>query len=112
MRQDQRQKAEKIIDDHLSGLTRSLHVRHVSPVISALYRRMEKIVAEELQAVRNKLSTHEDAAEDEEILKRALHRTIRRILHAPATNLRAAAGSDAARQQMEVIRKLFELDDE
>ena len=111
-RHDQRDKAEKIIDEHLAELTRSLHVRHFSPVINALYRRMEKIAAEELQVARNKLSTHEDAAEDEEILKRALHRTIRRILHAPASNLRAAAGSDAARQQIEVIRKLFELDDE
>lgn len=111
-RQDHRQEAEKIIDDHLSGLTRSLHVRHVSSVINALYRRMEKIAAEELQAARNKLSTHEDAAEDEEILKRALHRTIRRILHAPATNLRASAGSQQGRDRTDALKQLFELDDE
>ena len=112
MRQDQRQKAEKIIDDHLSSLTRSLHVRHVSPVINALYRRMEKIAGEELRHARNKLSTHEDAAEDEEIIKRALHRTIRRILHAPATNLRASAGLQQARNHIDAIKQLFELDDE
>ena len=46
-----------------------------------------------------------------EILARALHRTIQRILHPVATNLRKAAGADSARSQVAALRKLFERDD-
>jgi len=71
---------------------------------------MRGIADEELSAARNKLAAHEDVEADAEALQRALHRTIRRIMHPAARALRNAAGTDAARAHIAAIRKLFELD--
>ena len=99
-----------IVNDHVHEFTESLNIRGVAPTIDALYRKMQQIADEELAKARNKLSAHDDAEADEEILRRALHRTIRRILHPAARNLRKEAGADAVRAHIAAIRKLFELD--
>ena len=110
MRQGQREAAEKIVDQHVDELTGSLRIRSVAPTIDALYRLMEKVAQEELTAARNKLTTHDDAEQDAEIVQRALHRTIRRILHRCAQNLRQSAGTDMARVHVSSLRHLFDLD--
>jgi len=110
MRSRHRQAAEKIIEDHLAEVGERLHVRDVAPTIDALYRAMEKIAAEELQTARNKLAEHDDAEADADILQRALHRTIRRILHPCTRRLRESAGSDAVRAHIAALRELFDLD--
>lgn len=111
-RRGQRHAAEAIIEEHLVELTDRLRVRNVAPTIDALYRTMERVAAEELQAARNKLAEHDDAEADTEILQRALHRTIRRILHPCTRRLREAAGTDAVRAHIAALRELFELDEE
>ena len=111
LRQAQREKAEGIVARHVGEAMEAVSVRDVAPTIEALYRRMSEIAGEELQAARNKLSTHDDAEADAEIIRRALHRTIRRILHPAASNLRRAAASDAeVAKHIAALRKLFELD--
>ncbi|MHC4982603.1 MAG: glutamyl-tRNA reductase [Planctomycetota bacterium] len=110
-RRDQQSAAEKIIDGHVAEFLNNLNVRQVAPTIDALYSYMRKIADEELSSARNKLALHEDVKEDSEILRRALHRTIRRIMHPAAEALRQAAGTDAARAHIAAIRKLFELDE-
>jgi glutamyl-tRNA reductase len=112
MRQGQRGAADGIIAEHVNEFLSALNVRNVTPTIEALYRSMEEIAAEELADARNKLSGHEDADEDLEILQRALHRTIRRMLHTCTQRLRSAAGSDAARAHVAALRDLFQLDEE
>ncbi len=110
MRQGQREAAEAIVDQHVEELTGNLKIRSVAPTINALYQLMEKVAAEELADARNKLTTHDDAAEDAEIVQRALHRTIRRVLHRCAQNLRQSAGTDMARVHISSLRHLFDLD--
>jgi len=112
MRHGQRDAAAKIVDRHVEEHSGSFNVRNVAPTIDALYRTMERIAAEELAAARSKLTTHQDADADAEILQRALHRTIRRILHPCAQNLRRSAGSDSAKAYVSSIRHLFDLDKE
>ena len=109
-RRDQQSEAMNIVNDHVRELTESLNIRDVAPTIDALYRKMQQIADEELAHARNKLSAHDDAEADEEILRRALHRTIRRILHPAAQGLRNEAGTDAVRAHIAAVRKLFELD--
>jgi glutamyl-tRNA reductase len=109
-RRDHRRAAEAIARKHVQDFLAGLNVRAVAPTIRALYRRMQSIAAEELDGARRKLSTHEDAEQDAQILQRALHRTIRRILHPCAANLRRAAGSDAARAHIAALKKLFDLE--
>ena len=110
-RRGQRSAANKIIARHVSEFLGGLNVRQVAPTIDALYAYARGIADEELAAARNKLTTHNDSREDAEILRRALHRTIRRIMHPAARTLRDAAGTDAARAQIAAIRKLFGLDE-
>lgn len=98
-----------VVDEHLAQCTRSLNLRKVAPTIDALYRRMEQIAREELDVAMRKLSTHDDAQADEAILRQVLHRTVRRILHRPAHNLRNCGDSDATRVHVASLEKLFEL---
>ena len=109
-RRGQKSAAGKIIDEHVDEFLSNLNVRQVAPTIDALYAYMRGIADEELSAARNKLAAHEDVEADAEALQRALHRTIRRIMHPAARALRNAAGTDAARAHIAAIRKLFELD--
>jgi len=103
--------AEAIVAHHVARLLREMKIRDVAPTIDSLLRRLTDIADEELAAAVNKLSGHEDAEQDVEILRRALHRTIRRILHPVARNLRRTAGSDTSGADAAALRKLFGLDE-
>ncbi|MCE5327740.1 MAG: glutamyl-tRNA reductase [Planctomycetaceae bacterium] len=109
LRQDEQERAGKIIDQHVAELTERLHVRKVSPTIDALYKRLERIASEELASARNKLSSHADAADDEAVIQRALHRAIRRILHDPASRLRQDPDSVRTQELTDAVRELFGL---
>lgn len=111
MRTGQHGAANTIITAHVDELMGALHVRKVAPTIEALYKKMSLIGEQELADALNKLSTHADAEEDIEIMRRTLHRTIRRILHPCTQRLRQSAGTDAARAHVASVRELFELDD-
>lgn len=111
MRTGQHGAAHTIITEHVDELMGVLHVRKVAPTIEALYKKMSLIAEQELADARNKLSTHADAEEDIEIMRRTLHRTIRRILHPCTLRLRRSAGTDAARTHVSSVRELFELDE-
>jgi glutamyl-tRNA reductase len=107
----QRRRVRQIVEDHLEEFMEGLAVRRIGPVIDALYRRMQSVTQEELAEARRKLSAHADAAEDDLVLQRALHRSVRRILHPAAVNLRRLATSDSAHLHIQSIRRLFDLKD-
>lgn len=111
-RHKQRVAAEAIVAGHVAEVLRGLRIRDVAPTIDAMYRYARRIADEELEAAANKLREHDDIEADRRILHRALHRTVRRILHPAVENLRKAATSDAVRAHVASLRKLFELDDE
>ena len=111
MRSGQHGAAQTIITEHVDELMSVLNVRKAAPTIESLYKKMSLIAEQELTDARNKLSTHPDAKEDIEILRRTLHRTIQRILHPCTRHLRKSAGTDAARAHVATIRELFELDE-
>jgi glutamyl-tRNA reductase len=108
-RDSQRQPAGKIVGRHVTELMDKLNVRQVAPTIEALYRFMREIADAELAEARNKLSSHADADLDGEVLKRSLHRTIRRIMHPLARQLQKAAGEDGAGARIATVLRLFEL---
>jgi glutamyl-tRNA reductase len=102
--------SEAIIARHVAEVLRELKIRDVAPTIRALNRKLRRIADQELSAAANKLQVHEDAEADMKVLRRALHRTVRQILHPVTDNLRKSAGSDKARAQVAALRKLFDLD--
>ena len=110
LRSGQLDACRQIIDRRTAEYFHRLHVREVAPTIKALYRRMRTIADEELAAVENKLTGQRER--DAQLIRRAFHRALRRALHGPVTNLRRAAGSEAARQHAAILRRLFNLPDE
>lgn len=109
-RRDEAEAGREVIAPLVAEFERSLRVREVAPTIRSLHEYMRAVADAELADAMNKLSTHDDAPEDERILRRALHRTIRRILHPAARNLRDAAGSQSASIRAAALRKAFGLD--
>ncbi|MBN1554390.1 MAG: glutamyl-tRNA reductase [Phycisphaerae bacterium] len=104
--------AADIVNEHVARYLQSADIRLVAPTIDALYRRIEQTLHEELAEASNKLSTHEDHQEDMEILRRTLHRALRRFCHPAVETLRAEAADGAGGAHVEAIRTLFRLDDE
>jgi glutamyl-tRNA reductase len=107
LRDGQVDACREIIDAHVGKYFERLHIREVVPALESLYFIMRNIADEELSRVANKLTG--DAHQDQEIFRRALHRTLRRILHRPIINLRSAAGTQIAREHAIMLRKLFNL---
>jgi glutamyl-tRNA reductase len=99
--------ARKIVQNHLKAFSHSAHAAHITPTIEALYQRLESIINIELEQATNKLETHDDAAEDLEIIQRALHRALRKFVHPAANYLRSNARSAA--NHAATLRKLFQL---
>jgi glutamyl-tRNA reductase len=111
-RRAQRGPAEAVLEEHLAAFLEKLNIRQVAPTIRALYRRAQEVAADEMREARNKLAEHDDAEADAVIVRRAVHRTLRRMLHPAVENLRRTAGTDAARAHVATLRKLFDLDAE
>ncbi len=109
-RRTQKGRAEKIISHHVDEFISRVNIRGVVPTIEQLYEHVQRIADRELTTARNKLRTHTDAEADTEIVRMALHRAIRRILHPCVTNLRKEARTDSARAHVASLRKLFNLD--
>ncbi len=100
----------EIIDFAVAEYFHRRHVREVAPAIESLYQHMRRLADEELAAASNKLTG--DPAADAKLMRAAFHRALRRILHAPVSDLRAHAGTEAARQHAAILRRLFGLDQE
>jgi len=101
---------EQIAEEHSRSILERLRIRDLAPTIDAMYKFMRGVSDDELATALNKLASHEDFEQDTRILRRALHRTIRRILHPMVRNLRKASGTSAAAAHAASLRKLFELD--
>jgi glutamyl-tRNA reductase len=108
-RRAQQRRAEAVVREHVDDFVADLAARRVAPAIKALYRRMQAVADAELAEARHKLAGHADAAEDEAVLQRTMHRAIRRMLHPAAVNLRRLATSDSAHLHVQSIRHLFGL---
>ncbi len=110
-RRDEFVRAERIVERHVEELQETMQVRDAAPTIRDLYRRMRRIADDELEEAAGKFASHPDAEEDMIILRRTLHRTLRKVLHPVARNLRKDAGREGARSRLATIRRLFGLDE-
>lgn len=102
--------AWSIVNEHVEQYLRKADIRRVVPTIDALYRRIEETLHEELTEASNKLSTHDDHEEDLDILRRTLHRALRRFCHPAVETLRNEAAHGAGGAHAETLRTLFQLD--
>jgi glutamyl-tRNA reductase len=103
--------AMQIVSEQIEQYLQAADIRLVAPTIDALYRRIDETLQEELIEASNKLSTHDDHAEDLDILRRTLHRALRRFCHPAVETLRNQAAQGAGGAHAETLRTLFGLDD-
>jgi glutamyl-tRNA reductase len=105
-------KATDLVNEHVRDYLRAQASAEVNPTIEALYRRVEEIIEEETSEAENKFSTHPDAEEDMDILRRSLRRSLRRFCHHAVDTLRAEAAEGSGGPHAALLRKLFKLEDE
>jgi glutamyl-tRNA reductase len=109
LRDGQRAAAQAIIDDHVQARMKSLTMLRIAPTIEALYRRMDQLMRQELAQARPRLGDHADSQEHLAVLERTMRRTVRRVMHPFAVNLRRAAAEGDVSRYLAMIHDLFNL---
>jgi glutamyl-tRNA reductase len=100
--------ARQIVQRHVQEYFHRLHVREVAPVVENLYQLMRDAADKEIQQVISRLDGDPQASG--KLIRQAIHRALRQVLHRPIIHLRDEAGSQSARQQADILRRLFDLD--
>lgn len=97
---------ETIVAEELRRFTDAYRRREAEPLVASLQRRAEEIRRREVKAVRDHFP--EELHEQLDVMTRAL---VRKILHHPSHQLRRGS-EDHKRAHLELVRELFQLDDD
>ncbi|MFP3940325.1 MAG: glutamyl-tRNA reductase [Acidobacteriota bacterium] len=99
-------RVEEILDQELAHLLAWYRGLEAEPVIARLQKQAEEVRRRELEAVLERFpaETHDD-------LDRMTRALVRKILHHPSKRLRNGDG-DEALPHLDLVRELFQLDDE
>jgi glutamyl-tRNA reductase len=108
-RQQERARAEAIVDEQKQRFDGWLAALRAVPTIRHLRERAEALRVEEFERAAARLSLGEGEREVVEHLTRAI---VNKLLHLPVTQLRRAAERDDGVAMLEVARVLFDLDGE
>ncbi len=105
----QAQQAEEIISEEVDRMVARLKAREVTPTIVRLQEQLEQLRQDELEKVRSRLGPLTPAQEQAvEALTRGI---IAKIAHNPISELRKRAGEADGIQPVELIRKVFRLEE-
>jgi glutamyl-tRNA reductase len=100
-------RAEELITGELADLAVSMEEHALRPVLAGLWQKAEGYRAEVLSRTRRRVPhIDDDSWRHVENLSRAL---VAKLLHDPATRLRAEAGNGHAREDAAALRHLFNL---
>jgi glutamyl-tRNA reductase len=101
-------RVERIIDEELAALSIAMAENALRPLIGSLWLKASSIRQEVLERTRARVPNLDDASWSHvESLARAL---VNKLLHEPATRLRAEAANGHARDYADALRFLFDLD--
>ncbi len=103
-------KAKEIIRHEVSQFLVWLDHLEVVPTISALKEKMERIRKKELEKTTAKL--HNLSEQDKEAIEKMTSAIINKSIHAPIVNIKTLAGKKDGHISLEIIRKVFDLDNE
>jgi glutamyl-tRNA reductase len=109
-RRREAERAEAIVTQEVERFLARLETQIVVPVIVSLQEQMETIRQAEIERVRGRLGRL--TPEQEQAVEALSHGIVNKILHAPITTLKTAAGQPEATTVIEVIRRLFNLGDD
>ena len=99
--------AEDIVEEALEAFVRWLASRAAVPVIAALHQRAERIVEDELERARSRLSRLDER--ERRAVRGVVEGALRKLLHGPFVRLRARGGDERA---IDLARELFDLNGE
>jgi len=102
-------KAERIIDDETARFMAELHHRTTGPVIKRLRDQADKIKADELARLLNKLTELDPRSRSE--IERSFNRLVNKVLHPPLESLRDEAQNGSPHSLLEALKRLFQIDE-
>jgi len=105
----QAEEAEQIIEEEVERMVLRLKAREVTPTIVGLQQRLEELRQGELERARNRLGAL--TPQQEEALEALTRGLINKIAHAPIAEMRRQAASPDGLQTIDVIRRVFRLDE-
>jgi glutamyl-tRNA reductase len=109
-RRKEAEKAEAIIDGEVQKFQARLQTLDVVPTIVSLHDHLETIRQAEIDRVRGRLGT---MSPEQELAVEALTRgIINKIMHTPISALKTAARDEGSTTVVELVRRLFNLEDE
>jgi glutamyl-tRNA reductase len=109
-RHKEAEKAEAIINGEVQKFQARLQTLDVVPTIVSLHDHLETIRQAEIDRVRGRLGT---LSPDQELAVEALSRgIINKIMHTPISTLKTAARDAESTTVVELVRRLFNLEDE
>lgn len=109
-RKKEAEKAEAIVDGEVQKFQGRLQTLDVVPTIVSLHDHLETIRQAEIDRVRGQLGT---MSSEQELAVEALTRgIINKIMHTPISALKTAARDQEATTVVELVRRLFNLEDE
>ncbi|MGH9492199.1 MAG: glutamyl-tRNA reductase [Terriglobales bacterium] len=109
-RRREAERAEAIVAAEVERFLARLEAQSVVPVIVSLQGQLETIRQAELDRVRGRLGTL--TPEQEQAVEALSRGIVNKILHAPITTLKTAAGQPEATTVIDIIRRLFNLSDD
>ena len=102
--------AEEIIAEEVERLVLRLKTREAAPTIVVLQDRLEQIRQSEVQRLRGKLGVL--SQQQEEAIEALTRGIMNKIAHGPIAELRKQAGNPDGLSTVDVIRKVFRLEDD
>lgn len=100
--------AEVMIEAGIEEYSASRRSRRIGPVLAALRRHADEVIATELRGFTNKRS--ELSEEVHADVSRAVHRIVQRLLHQPSVSARKLAAEPGGEQYATLLCELFALE--
>jgi glutamyl-tRNA reductase len=108
-RRKEAERAEDIINSEVERFQARLRTLEVVPTIVSLQDQLETIRQAEIDRVRGRLGS---LSPDQELAIEALtHGIVNKIMHTPISTLKTAAGASEATTMVDLVRRLFNLQD-
>jgi len=103
------EQAEQIIEEEVERTLARLKAREVAPTIVRLQEQLEQLRQAEIERLRGRFG--ELTAEQQEALEALTKSILAKVAHAPIAELRRQAAQPNGWQAIELIRRLFRLED-
>ncbi len=108
-RQQHAEQAERIVDEEVARTMARLKARQAAPAIVHLQKQLEELRQAEIERLRPRFGAL--TPQQEEALDALTRGIIAKIAHGPITELRRNAGAPDGGEAVELIRRLFRLED-